>query len=136
MKIKDIKNELETMLENENNHVSEVVIKETLDTRLFNENNLENEVSEKEIEDLIEDMIRYFDQEYNYDIKDMISEAIRYSDDFDEIFKHNDNIYSEDYFISNITNTICDMYIMAYKLETNNILGYIHQQIIDEDNKK
>lgn len=135
MKIKDIKNELETMLENDNNHVSQIVIKETLDCRLFDEDNLENEVSEKEIEDLIEDMTRYFDQEYNYDINDMISEIIHYSKDFDEIFKHNDNIYSEDYVISNITNTICDMYIMAYKLETNNILGCLHQIIINRKNK-
>ena len=37
---------------------------------------------------------------------------------------------------TDLTNTICDLYIMAFKIEINNILGYILQQIIDEDNKK
>ena len=136
MKIKDVVHELIEIAQDNKNYVSRIVAREALDYKIFDEANFENEITETEIETLINNMIYYFEHDITYNVDDMLVEAMRYNDDFDSILYHSDNPYLDDYRITDLTNTICDLYIMTFKIEINNILGYILQQIIDEDNKK
>lgn len=123
MKRLDIANELKAILAKNDNHVTDVVINEVLEFEFFADENLKKDVTKKDLLDLQDDLIVYFDSDFGYYGIDMVKDAIKFIDDFDAILKFNSNLIDPK--ITDMTTTICSLYLMAFKIETNNIFRHL-----------
>lgn len=134
MLVNELKKEIESKLENENNHVYEEVLKIILDN--LENYNEEEELTSKKLENLQEDLSYYITNEMIYSTDDIVSEATRYIEDFDKVFNTLDTCINEYTEISDMTQVICDMYFEAYKLVLNDILSYYIEQAYREEQKR
>ena len=130
MKRLDIANELKALLAKNDNHVTDIVINEALEFYFFDKDNLEKDITKKDLLDLQDDLIVYFDSDFGYYGIDMVKDAIKFIDDFDAIFNNsNPNPYlsnfESNYQVTDMTTTICSLYLLAFKIETNNIFNHL-----------
>lgn len=126
MIVNDLRKEIESKVENENNHVYSEVLKlvsDTLDDYLE-----EEELTSKNLEDMQEDLSYYITNEMIYSTDDIVSEATMYIDDFDKVLNTLDTCISEYIEISDMTRVITDLYFESYKLVLNDILSYYIEQ--------
>ena len=126
MLVKDLIREIESKLENENNHVYEEVYKLISDT--LENYDIDEELTSKKLEDLQEDLSYYITNEMIYSTDDIVREANMYIENFDKVLNTLDTCLSEYMEISDMTSAICDMYFESYKLVLNNILSYYIEQ--------